>query len=135
VEVHVKVLAVLHIALSSVSVLAAMFLMVALGGVSAIVGTNAAPEDAAIALPILGITGIALSLFLLAIALPGLITGFGLLQRKSWARIVGLVLSVLHIINLAFFPISTVLGAYGLWVLFHKDTERLFNAGSAVTHA
>jgi hypothetical protein len=132
VETHVKVLAVLYLVFSAFFLLAAVFLLLTFGGASAIVGTAAEPEDAAIALPILGITGIALSGFFLAIALPGLIAGYGLLKRANWARILGIVLSALNLLN---FPFGTILGVYGLFVLLHKDTERLFEASSAVTRA
>jgi len=132
VETHVKVLAILYIAFSALFLLAAMILILALGGASAIVGTTAPPEDAAIALPILGVTGIAISMFLVALALPGLIVGFGMLKYANWARILGIVLSALHLINV---PFGTVLGAYGLWVLLHTGTERLFSPTSAVTRA
>jgi hypothetical protein len=132
VETHVKVLAILYIAFSALFLLAAMVLMLVLGGASAIVGTTAPPEDAAIALPILGITGAALSMFLVALSLPGLVAGIGMLKRANWARILGIVLSALHLINI---PFGTILGAYGLWVLLHTDTERLFSPTSAVTRA
>lgn len=131
-ETHVKVLAILYIAFSALFLLAAMVLMLVLGGASAIVGTTAPPEDAAIALPILGITGAALSMFLVALSLPGLVAGIGMLKRANWARILGIVLSALHLINI---PFGTILGAYGLWVLLHTDTERLFSPTSAVTRA
>ena len=131
-ETHVKVLAILYIAFSALFLLAAMVLMLVLGGASAIVGTTAPPEDAAIALPILGITGAALSMFLVALSLPGLVVGIGMLKRANWARILGIVLSALHLINI---PFGTILGAYGLWVLLHTDTERLFSPTSAVTRA
>lgn len=128
-DTHVKVLGVLYIALSALGVLAALFLMVTLSGSAAMVGAAADPEDAAIALPIIGIAGTALLMFLLAISLPGLVTGFGLLSYKSWARILGLVLSVINLVNI---PFGSILGIYGLWVLLNKDTERLFNKTAVI---
>jgi hypothetical protein len=63
---------------------------------------------------------------------PGLIAGIGMWKYANWARILGIVLSALNLINV---PFGTILGAYGLWVLLSKDTERLFAAGSAApTH-
>jgi hypothetical protein len=128
-DTHVKVLGVLFIALSALGVLAALFLAVTIGGSAAIVGAAADAHDAAIALPIIGFAGTALVIFLLAVSLPGLITGFGLLAYKPWARILGLVLSVINLIHI---PFGTVVGIYGLWVLFNKDTERLFISTSPV---
>jgi len=133
VETHVKVLAILHIVFGAFFVLGAMAIMLTFGGASAIVGTAADPEDAAVALPIIGLTGMALSAFLLALGAPGLLAGIGMLKYANWARILGIVLSALNLIHI---PFGTLLGVYGLWVLLNKDTERLFNASSAaVTRA
>ena len=122
-DTHVKVVGVLYIAFSALALLGAFVLMVTVGGAAGIVGAAAPPEDAAIALPIIGITGLALVLLLVILGLPGLITGWGLLNYKPWARILGLILAVLNLFNI---PLGTALGIYALWVLLNKDTERLF---------
>lgn len=126
-DTHVKVLAILYIVFGAFFVLGAMAIMVTFGGASAIVGAAAEGEDAAIALPIIGLTGMALSAFLVAMGAPGLIAGIGMWKYANWARILGIVLSALNLINI---PFGTILGGYGLWVLLHKDTERLFTASS-----
>jgi hypothetical protein len=125
-DTHVKVLAVLNIALSAFGLMAAVFLMLALGVAGTIVGANADPHDAAIALPIIGLTGTALVTFLLIVALPGIAAGIGLLKYKPWARILAIVLSVINLIHI---PFGTVVGIYGLWVLFNKETEAMFSGG------
>ena len=122
-QTHVKVVGVLYLAFSTLSLLFALFLMLIFGGTAGIVGMTADPSDAAIALPVLGIAGTALIAFLILLALPGILAGWGLLMLKPWARILALVLSALNLIN---FPFGTVLGIYGLVVLLNKDTERLF---------
>ena len=53
-----------------------------------------------------------------------MIAGVGLLYFKAWARIVGIVLSAIALLG---FPWGTILGVYGLWVLFNKQTEQLFS--------
>jgi hypothetical protein len=98
-------------------------ILLALGGAAAIVGQSAPPDDAAIAVPIIGITGTALVVFFMALALPGLAAGWGLLNFRPWARILGIVLSAINLLN---FPFGTLLGIYGLWVLLSADTEPLF---------
>jgi len=120
---HVKVLAVLYIVLSGIGLLFALLIVFALGTAASIVGMSASPEDAAIAVPILGLTGTALAALLLLLSLPGLVTGWGLLKLRPWARILGIVLAVISLLN---FPIGTAVGIYGLWVLLTKDTEKLF---------
>lgn len=126
-ETHVKVLAILYIVLSSLMAIAALFLLLIVGGTTAIVGSTAPAHDAEIALPIIGIAGTALVIMLLVLSLPGLLAGFGLLKYRPWARILTLVLSAVNLINI---PFGTILGAYGLWGLLSKDTERLFEARS-----
>jgi hypothetical protein len=127
---HVKVLGVLYVALSALGVASALFLALAVGTASSIVGISADPQDAAVALPIIGVAGTALVVFLLALSLPGLITGIGLLKLQPWARIVGIVLSAINLINI---PFGTVLGIYGLWVLLNKETEQLFSGTPPAT--
>jgi hypothetical protein len=125
---HVKVLGVLYIVLSALGVCAALFVGLAFGTATGIVAANG-DHDAAIALPIIGMAGSALVVFLLALSLPGLIAGVGLLKLRPWARIVGIVLAALNLINI---PFGTILGVYGLWVLLNKETERLFAGTSTI---
>ena len=122
-QTHVKVLAVIYLAVGGLMLCAALFLGLGSGVAAGIVGATAEAGDAAIAIPILGIAGTALAAFLALFALPSLVTGYGLLQYKPWARVAGIVLSAISLINI---PIGTIVGAYGLWVLLNKDTERLF---------
>src|SRR5689334_2428260 len=119
-QTHVKVLGVVYLAFGVCTLLVALFTVLAVGGAAGIVGATAERQDAAIAIPILGIAGTALAAFLAAFALPSLITGYGLLKFKPWARIVGIILSAISLIHL---PIGTLIGAYGLWVLLNKETE------------
>jgi hypothetical protein len=59
--------------------------------------------------------------------LPGIIaysiTGYGLLNYKSWARILSIILAIL---NLILFPIGTALGIYTLVIMFNEETKALF---------
>jgi hypothetical protein len=122
-DTHVKVLGALHIALGAFGLFGAAVLMVVFGGAAGLVGASGDP-DAAIAIPIIGITGMALVIFLLLVSLPGIIIGIGLIRLRPWARIAGIVVSI---IDLMMIPFGTVVGVYGIWVLFSKDTERLFS--------
>jgi hypothetical protein len=122
---HVKVLGVLFIALSALGLLAALFLGLLFGTASGLVGLRADANDAAIALPIIGLAGTMLVVFLIALSVPGLVAGLGLLKFRPWARILAIVMSVINLIHI---PLGTIVGIYGLWVLFNKDTETLFSS-------
>ena len=123
-EQHVKILAVLHIVLGSLGVLAALAILLIFGGVAGLIGATDASGDAHIAMPIVALVGTIIFFALAVLSLPGLIAGLGLLQFQPWARILAIVLSVLDMIHIP--PFGLVLGIYGLWVLFSPDTERLF---------
>jgi hypothetical protein len=121
-ETHVKVLGALQIAMGAFGLFGAVVLVLVFGVASSAVGMSGDP-DATFALPIIGITGMALVAFLVILSLPSVVIGIGLLQRRSWARVGGMVLSILSLMML---PFGTIVGIYGIWVLFSKETERLF---------
>jgi hypothetical protein len=121
---HVKVVAVLYLFLSAFGLMAALVVSMAFGLAGGIVGMNAEPNDAAIALPIMGFTGTVLVSYLVLTALPGLVAGVGLLKSQPWARVLGIVVGVFYLIHI---PIGTAIGIYALWVLLSRETERLFS--------
>lgn len=53
-------------------------------------------------------------------AATGIIAGWGLLQRASWARVLALVLGIVALIHP---PFGTALGIYTLWVLMPSQSE------------
>jgi uncharacterized membrane protein (DUF2068 family) len=50
----------------------------------------------------------------------GIIAGWGLYERRSWARILAIVLGFL---NLFHWPFGTAIGIYTLWVLLPTSSE------------
>jgi hypothetical protein len=124
-ETHVKVLGILFVALGILGLIGVLVIALVFGGTAGIVSMAAQddPEAAAIAVPILGTVGMAIGGLILVLSLPDILAGIGLLERRPWARILAIVLSVLGLLN---FPFGTAVGAYGLWVLFNPETEALF---------
>jgi hypothetical protein len=122
-EIHAKVLGILNIIAGVMGLCGALVLMLVFGSAAGVVGATGDP-DAAIAMPIIGLTGMALVIFTVLMSLPAVIIGYGLYRLRPWARVAGIVLSILSLIV---FPFGTILGVYGLWVLFSKDGERLFS--------
>lgn len=113
---NIKVLGWLYIVLGVLGVLAGLIvLMVMLGS-----GILAQDRNA---LTILTIIGFFVAGFVTLISAPGIIVGIGLLNFKSWARVLALVLGAL---NLPAFPIGTALGVYTFVSLLNPDAEALF---------
>ena len=67
--------------------------------------------------------GIGIGLMTLAVA--GAIAGWGLLERRPWARVLAIVLGVLALFN---FPQGTALGIYTLWVLAPATSDAEYRA-------
>jgi hypothetical protein len=126
----VKVVGVLNIVFGALGLCFAGVLMLVFAGSAAAVAAAGDADGARIAIPVIGLTGSALVGFLVVWSLPGVIVGIGLLTRRQWARIGGIVVAVLSLLA---FPFGTALGAYSLWVLFSPDTERLFAPPSTVS--
>jgi hypothetical protein len=122
VDTHVKVLAILYLVFAG---LIALFGLGAWFLADATSGMVASLDGAAFVTPLIRLGGIAASLFFFLWAVPGFVIGVGLLKLRPWARIPGIVLSALSLMHV---PFGTALGLYGLWILLHRDTERLFAA-------
>ena len=66
--------------------------------------------------PFMMAAGLAIS----AVAIAGVIAGWGLLDRRPWARLLAIVLGCISLIH---FPFGTALGIYTLWVLIPENGE------------
>lgn len=126
-QTHVKVLGVLQLICGAFALLLAVGVLLGFNLLGAFVGASGEP-DAAIGGAVLGVLGIVGSVVLFVSAALSLLCGWGLLMRKSWARILAIILCALALIKV---PLGTAFGIYGLWVLFNKDTEALFARSSA----
>ena len=67
-------------------------------------------------LPVIGGIGA----FMTVACVAGIAAGWGLLDRRSWARSLAIVLGCLALID---FPFGTALGIYTLWVLFSAGAD------------
>ena len=76
------------------------------------------------AIKITSIIGQSLSTILFIFAIPGLICSYGLFTKKSWSRILALILSCISLLSI---PIGTIVGAYGLWILFKDETKLILS--------
>ena len=113
---HITILGWLHIANSVLLVIIGGFVFFFLS----VIGPLSGDSDAAIILPIVaaGICGL-----LVIIALPGLAAGVGLLKRRSWGRIMGIIVAVFNLMN---FPLGMALAAYSFWVLLQESSVDYF---------
>jgi hypothetical protein len=116
-EKHINVVAVLQIGLSIFGVVIAVALYTILHAV----GNFTDDQQANF---ILKIIANAIATFFIILSIPGIIGGIGLLKRKEWARILVLILSVLHLFR---FPVGTAIGIYSIWALVQPEVIAAFD--------
>jgi hypothetical protein len=119
-HMHVQIVGWLNIIANSV------FLVLGICGFVFFAGLGvfaAADSGDAVALPILGLVGTVGLVFFVVLALPGLLAGYGLLKRKKWGQILGIVVGILSLFNV---PVGTLLGGYTLFILFQDSANGYF---------
>ncbi len=124
-ESHVKILGILRIASSALTLVGGLIAVTVLGGIGGIVALvgGSETEDSLAAAGVLSILGAGVFLILLVLSLPGVICGWGILRFRPWAKTMGIVISAFDLISV---PVGTLLGIYGLWVLTNARTAPLF---------
>ena len=118
---HVKILGVLNIVYGAFIAFAGVIVLMVFGGLAGLAGLSG-ERDAAAGAGMFGLIGGMIGLFLFVMAAPSIIAGWGLMKYASWARIVTIIVSALHLMSV---PFGTALGIYGLWVLLKPETEAL----------
>ena len=129
VQEHVKLLGILWIAYSVLHLLGAAFLLLIGHTIlsSSFHFPNQPPEFPQILQMIRPIVHF-IGLILVIKSAAGLIAGWGLLQRESWARILALVVGFIALLHV---PLGTALGIYTLWVLLPAQSESEYKTFAA----
>jgi hypothetical protein len=118
---HIDILGWLYVAFGVIGFFAAFLVFAILGVTGGLAGGMS--HDALPALLLTGI-GFVIAIFVAVMSVPNLICGWGLLKRKSWSRILAIVLGCLHLLS---FPLGTAVGIYSLWALTQPEAERLLS--------
>lgn len=117
-EQHVTVLGWLHIGSNILLLIIGGFVFFLLTTIGVISGDQEATA-------ILGTVGTFIGLLMAALAIPGMIAGWGLLKRKSWGRVLGIIVGIFSLMN---FPLGTAIGVYTLYVLLQEEAPAYFVA-------
>jgi hypothetical protein len=117
-EQHIKILGWLYVVFGALGILVGVFVFLAAG----IAGAASGEADAAVAA---GGIGFFIALIIAVMSLPSLIAGWGLLKRKSWARMLAIVLGAISLLSI---PVGTILGIYTIWALTKPESQALLNA-------
>ncbi len=117
---HIRLLSIFWFALAAITLVPGLVLIF-LADMIANVFPPDVPAFVAHLLPIGGV-------ICLALAAVFLLTGWGLLERASWARPLAIALACLSLLHM---PLGTALGIYTLWVLLPERAEAEYRKGTA----
>ncbi len=113
---HVTIVGWLLIVTNALFLLLAAFLFALLVGIGVAIGD---PETGRI----MNIVGTSLAALFTVLGIPGIVAGAGVLARRSWGRVLAIVVAVLGLLN---FPIGTIIGIYAIWVLLQEEAATYF---------
>ncbi|HEX7707143.1 MAG TPA: hypothetical protein VF701_11860 [Thermoanaerobaculia bacterium] len=121
---HIRIIAVLYIVLGILGMIGAVVVLtIGAGTVATILAENQDP-DSQIGAAWAGGCMTFVAALIGIISLPSIIAGWGLWRRKSWARILTMILAVLHLPG---FPLGTAIGIYALVIMLNDETRVLLN--------
>jgi len=112
-ERHVRLLGIFFTIWGGFSILCGFGVTILLVGAGVMTGE-------ATGMTILAVVALFFGGFLVVTGALEIICGWGLMNQKSWARTMAIVLAILNIIDP---PLGTALGVYALWVLFNPESQ------------
>jgi hypothetical protein len=124
-ETHVRFLGILYVGLGVLGGLAALILLISLGGFSGLmIQVERSDFASGPMVQVIRFFGSGITALMLLLAIPSVAVGVGLMKFRPWARSLSMVVSTLHLVNI---PVGTVLALYSFWVLMSPETEPLFS--------
>jgi hypothetical protein len=123
VQEHVRLVAMLWMAYSALSVIGGVVMIVVANTIfGRVVHVAGVPAEVTIWLrPLM----VSIGGLILVKSAAGFLAGWGLLQHESWARILALIIGFISLINI---PLGTALGIYTMWVLLPAQSDEEYRA-------
>jgi len=119
-EDHKKILGILYVITSMLTIMAMLVLHAILTTVFAFAFSEAGPDEQAVFQLIMAIARYVQVLVITVVAVPTLIAGIGLLTRQSWAMIFSLIVACFKLFS---FPVGTAIGVYAIWI--YSEDQKL----------
>jgi hypothetical protein len=125
---HINIVGTLLMAWGAFQLLIALalgLLFFLLGGGVAVLGGAAGEGELVFAGGIYVMLGIFVGVVSGVMSLPGIVAGYGVTKRKSWARVVAMIVAAMSMMS---FPLGTLLGVYTFVTLLDRDVADEFEA-------
>ena len=124
---HNKVIGIMHLIYGGFFTLVAFMVLIFMGFVAEMFRSVAASDPGAPPAAFFWMIAVFVFFIYLVMSLPSLVAGYAMMKRKPWARIAGIIASVLSAMS---FPFGTALCVYSLWYFF-GDAGKAFERGAA----
>jgi hypothetical protein len=116
---HKKILGILYIVSSALTLLGLLLLNALLSLIFSFVFAELTPEEQRTMDFVMSIAAYIPGIVIVLFVLPTALAGVGLLMRKSWAMILGVIVGCFKLFS---FPIGTAIGIYAIWI-FTEDQK------------
>lgn len=126
-ETHKRILGILYIISGSLHILVMFFLSALFSVLLPFVFEHAKLDEQWVLLYIVPFVQIIAILTVIMFALPSIIGGIALLNKKKWGLTLILVLGCFKLFS---FPIGTAIGIYTIWVYSEDHKHRVTNAAN-----
>lgn len=120
-ETHKRILAILYIISGVFQILILLFLSTFFSLFMPFLTEQADPDAQWVFTWIVPFIQIIATTLILLFSIPSIIGGIGLLNNKSWAMILVLILGCFKLFS---FPIGTAIGIYTIWVYSESNRQR-----------
>ncbi|HEX8162860.1 MAG TPA: hypothetical protein VF538_13400 [Pyrinomonadaceae bacterium] len=115
---HITILGWLYVAFGILGLLGGLLVLLGAG----IAGVAAGAKGEAGAGLLAGGILFFVSILIAVLSVPNILAGWGLLKRKSWSRVLAIVLGALSLLSI---PVGTLLGIYTIWALTKPESQAL----------
>lgn len=123
---HNKLLGIFFLINGGLAAFAGVLVAVIYGGMGTLMFTSAREEEAQTVGGIFMALGVLIGIFVLVFSVFYLVTGWKIYKEAPIGRILGIIASVLSLMN---FPLGTALGIYGLWFFFGDQGKAFYEGG------
>jgi hypothetical protein len=117
---HKKVLGIIYIVTSALTLLTALFIRAVMSIVFGFAFDGATQEEQEIGEFVMALVSILPMILIIFSSLPTMIAGIGLVTKQSWAPILALILGCLKLFAI---PIGTAIGIYAIWI--YSEDQKL----------
>ena len=120
-ESHKRILGILFIISGAIEILLLLFVSAFISTIIPIIGDQAEPDAEWVFTWLVPFIQIIATVVICLFSIPSIIGGIGLLNNKSWAMLLVLILGCFKLFS---FPIGTAIGIYTIWVYTENNKQR-----------